>query len=211
MRKAIQNLDNVLALTITSKTVMPLITSTDKVFGNTVDVFATASLADLALLSSSLHQMWAIKYGYSMRKDPRYSPSDVFETFPRPVMIERLAVIGKTLNDERRAIMLRRARGLTDLYKLVNDPGTINADDSDVSLLREIHVELDRAVMDAYGWGDVPIEHGFHTYRQMMRWTVSPIARVEILDRLLEENHRRAAAQGEAPPPVDAEDEGDDE
>lgn len=30
----------------------------------------------------------------------------------------------------------------------------------------------------------------------MERWTVSPTARVEILDRLLEENHRRAAAQG---------------
>ena len=45
---------------------------------------------------------------------------------------------------------------------------------------------------------DVPLDHGFHTYRQMERWTVSPAARVEILDRLLEENHRRAAAQGEA-------------
>jgi hypothetical protein len=42
----------------------------------------------------------------------------------------------------------------------------------------------------------------------MRRWTVSPTARVEILDRLLEENHRRAAAQGEAPP---SEDEGDEE
>jgi len=37
----------------------------------------------------------------------------------------------------------------------------------------------------------------------MRRWTVSPTARVEILDRLLEENHRRAAAQGVAPPPAE--------
>ena len=61
--------------------------------------------------------------------------------------------------------------------------------------MRAIHVELDEAVMDAYGWSDVPLDHGFHTYRQMERWTVSPAARVEILDRLLEENHRRAAAE----------------
>lgn len=73
--------------------------------------------------------------------------------------------------------------------------------DRDVARLREIHVELDEAVMAAYGWDDVMLDHGFHTYRQMRRWTVSPTARVEILDRLLEENHRRAAAQGEAPPP----------
>ncbi len=46
----------------------------------------------------------------------------------------------------------------------------------------------------------------------MLHWTVSPAARVEILDRLLEENYRRAAAaQGEAPPPADDEIEGADE
>ena len=61
--------------------------------------------------------------------------------------------------------------------------------------MRAIHVELDEAVMAAYEWDDVPLDHGFHTYRQMVRWTVSPAARVEILDRLLAGNLRRAAAQ----------------
>ena len=48
-------------------------------------------------------------------------------------------------------------------------------------------------MLTAYGWDDVSLDHGFHTYRQMERFTVSPAARVEILDRLLGENHRRAA------------------
>ena len=103
-----------------------------------------------------------------------------------------------------------RSLGLTDLYDLVNDPETSGSADVDVARMREVHVEIDQAVMDAYGWGDMPLEHGFHTYRQMRRWTVSPAARVEILDRLLEENHHRAAVQGEAPP-IEADDEGDDE
>ena len=55
------------------------------------------------------------------------------------------------------------------------------------------------------------LDHGFHTYRQMRRWTVSPAARVEILDRLLAENLKRAEAQGEAPPPTEDEEEGDEE
>jgi hypothetical protein len=123
-----------------------------------------------------------------------------------------LAETGRTLDTERREIMLRRDLGLTKLYNLVNDPATPDAADKDVARMREIHVELDRAVMAAYGWNDVHLDHGFHTYRQMIRWTVSPAARVEILDRLLEENHRRAAAQGEAPPPpADEEEPGDDE
>lgn len=75
----------------------------------------------------------------------------------------------------------------------------------------DIHVQLDAAVMDAYGWADVDLNHGFHTYRQMERWTVCPEARVETLDLLLEENLRRAAAQREAPEPTDDDDEGDDE
>jgi hypothetical protein len=95
--------------------------------------------------------------------------------------------------------MLRRQLGLTKLYNLINDPDISDESDADVAKLRAIHVELDRAVMDAYGWNDVPLDHGFHTDRQMQRWTVSPAARVEILDRLLEENHRRAAEQGAAP------------
>lgn len=67
--------------------------------------------------------------------------------------------------------------------------------DRDVERLREIHVEIDDATLDAYGWEDVPLNHGFHTYRQMERWTVSAAARVEILDRLLLENHIRAKEQ----------------
>jgi hypothetical protein len=146
-----------------------------------------------------------------MRNDPRYAPSDVFETFPRPEPTEWLAETGETLDTERREIMLRRKLGLTKLYNLVNDPDIADSADADVARMREIHVQLDQAVMDAYGWSDVPLDHGFQTYRQMLRWTVNPAARVEILDRLLVENLRRAEAQGEAPPPADDEEDEDEE
>jgi hypothetical protein len=186
---------------------MPMRAPTGQVFSMMLVVFATDSFADQAVLSSSVHQMWAIKYGSAMRNDPRYTPSDVFVTFPRPASTDHLAAKGRTLDTERREIMLRRQLGLTKLYNLVND---LDYTDADIKQMREIHVNLDHAVMDAYGWGDVPLDHGFHTYRQMRRWSVSSAARVEILDRLLGENLKRAEAQGEAPP-ADGEDESDDE
>jgi hypothetical protein len=77
------------------------------------------------------------------------------------------------------------------LYNLVNDPSIYG--DSDVVRLREMHVEVDDAAIAAYGYEDVDLRHGFHEFRKVERWTVNPAARVEILDRLLEENHRRAA------------------
>ncbi|MCK9925123.1 hypothetical protein MXD61_25185 [Frankia sp. AgPm24] len=208
MRRAIRDLAELLVITRVSKTIMPVRIENKVIPSEAVVVFATDSLADQAVLSSGLHQMWAIKYGGGLRVDPRYSVSKVFEAFPCPASTEALSRIGRILETERKEIMLRRRLGLTDLYNLVNDPGYA---DNDINRMRQIHVELDHAVMDAYGWGDVSLNHGFHTYRQMQRWTVSPAARVEILDLLLDENLRRAAAQGDAPPPAEDEDEGDGE
>jgi type I restriction-modification system DNA methylase subunit len=204
MRKAIARLDQVLVIARVSKSVMPVRIATGTVTSEQVVVFATDSYSDQAILSSSPHQMWAIKYGSGMRKDPRYTPSDVFETFPRPESDAGLASIGELLDRERREIMLRRELGITKLYNLVNDPGLDDSSDLDIARLRQVHVQLDEAVIAAYGWVNIELAHGFHTYRQMTRWTVSPAARVEILDRLLAENLRRAAAQEKSEKPKKA-------
>lgn len=202
MRRAIRDLDEVLVIALVSKTVMPLRVPANQVFSHKLGVFSVDRWAQLGLLSSSMHTLWAIKYSSTMRTDVNYTPSDVFETFPRPQGTARLDEVGCLLDEERREIMLRRQLGLTKLYNLVNDPE--HQGDPNIDRMREIHVEVDEAVLAAYGWTEVPLNHGFHTYRQMRRWTICPQARVEILDRLLEENHRRAAAQGQAaPPPTD--------
>ena len=195
MRKAVARFDEVLAIALVSKTIMPARVCAGQVFSHLLGVFATNSYAQQAILSSSVHQYWAITYGSTLGTGTRYTPSDVFETFPRPDPTPELEAIGRTLDTERREIMLRRELGLTKLYNLVNDPGLEAGTDPDVDRMRAIHVELDAAVAAAYGWEDLDLTHGFHTYRKMTRWTVPPPTRVEILDRLLEENHRRAAAE----------------
>jgi len=203
LREAIADLSEVLVIALVSKTVMPIRVPASQVFSHALGVFATDDYGDQAVLSSSLHQLWSITYGSGMRNDPRYTPSDVFETFPRPPITEALKGVGRTLDQERRQIMSRRDLGLTRLYNLVNDPALHSAADVDVARIRAIHVELDRIVMAAFGWSDIELAHGFYSHRKMVRWTVSPSARVEILDRLLEENHGRAApasVKGKSPP-----------
>lgn len=199
LRKAISALKEVLVLTRVSKVIVPVKIKTGIVLSDALVIFASNSYADQAVLSSSMHQYWAISRGSSLETRLRYTPSDVFETFPRPQNTDALAAIGKTLDEERREIMMRRQLGLTKLYNLVNDPDISDSSDADVARLREIHRQLDETVMAAYGWSDVRLNHGFYEYRKMIRWTVCPEARIEILDRLLEENHRRAkleATQG---------------
>jgi hypothetical protein len=192
MRRAIMGLPEVLVIARVSKTVMPLRVPTGNVSSEACVVFASDSYCLEAVLSSNLHQIWAITYGSGLRNDPRYTPSDVFETFPRPAHQDRLGQAGRLLDEQRSEIMLRRDLGLTRLYNLANDPKLADSRDRDVAHIRALHVELDLSVLDAYGWSDLTLGHGFHTYRKMERWTVSPAARVEILNRLLEENHRRA-------------------
>ena len=178
-------------ITRVSKTVMPVRVRTGQVYSDSTDVFAIDDYGNQAVLSSSLHQLWAITYGSGMRNDPRYTPSDVFETFPRPTTTAALVELGQVLHSERREIMTRRDLGLTKLYNLVNSPDVPSHSDPDVGRMREIHVELDHAVIDAYGWGDIETHHGVHVFRKMQRWTVGSAARIELLDRLLEENHTR--------------------
>ena len=84
--------------------------------------------------------------------------------------------------------MLSRAWGLTKTYKRIHDP---DIHEPAIQELRDIHVAIDEAVMRAYDWGDLDLKIGHHPTKIGIRWTVSKEARFELLDRLLEENHRR--------------------
>lgn len=69
---------------------------------------------------------------------------------------------------------------------------------ADIAELRRLHVEMDQAVAAAYGWTDLDLGHGFHETKQGLRYTISPPARQEVLDRLLELNHARFAEEVKA-------------
>ncbi|MBO0350320.1 hypothetical protein J0895_14635, partial [Phormidium pseudopriestleyi FRX01] len=65
----------------------------------------------------------------------------------------------------------------------------------DIQTLRELHIQMDNAVATAYGWTDLPLNHGFHETKQGLRFTISEDARGEVLDRLLQLNHERYAEE----------------
>jgi hypothetical protein len=187
---AIEGMSHILAITLVSKVVMPVRVPTGQVFSHATAVFATEDMADLALLSSAPHYWWAITRASTMRNDLRYTPSDVFETLPRPTSTDQMRATGEALERGRHAFMLDRQLGLTKTYNLVHDPAVA---DIEVAHLRALHVEIDEAVCAAYGWDDLRLDHDHHDTRQGVRWTVSPAARLELLDRLLELNHSRYA------------------
>ena len=186
----ISGMKHVLASSLVGNVILPVRVPTNQVFAHACVVFAREDFASLAMLSSSVHQTWTIRYASTMRTDIRYAPSDVFLTLPLPVDTPLLHTLGERLDGERRKVMIGRALGLTKLYNQIHNPAV---DDRAILLLREIHEQIDRAVLSAYGWDDLDPEVGHHPTKIGIRWTVSPSARFELLDRLLVENHRRAA------------------
>jgi len=195
MRKAIAGLDRAIVIARISKTVMPVMIPTGQVMNEKTVVFASDDSGMLATLSSAHHYWWAISYSSTMKADLNYSPSDVFETFPRPEITSEMQELGSQLDTFRRDLMLARQAGLTATYNLVHHQGCT---DADIAGLRKIHQGIDEAVVRAYGWDDLLVaglDHGFHETRQGLRYTIGATVRREILERLLELNHERHATE----------------
>lgn len=193
----LHTVSRVVAICLTSKPVMPSLVSSGQIFAHTTGVFAFDDPGHLGVLCSSLHYWWVIRYASTLETRIRYTPSDVFETFPQPQpqsgpAWEAIAAAGEALHEFRADAMIRTDLGLTKTYNRVHDP---DEHDPDVVRLRELHVELDHAVRDAYGWSDLPLDHHHWETPQGMRFTVSPDAKNELLDRLLELNHERYATE----------------
>ena len=88
--------------------------------------------------------------------------------------------------------MSTRQEGLTKTYNRFHDSDETAAD---IQNLRDLHVEMDNAVAAAYGWDDLDLGHGFHETKQGTRFTISELARREVLARLLKLNHERYAEE----------------
>ncbi|EDX87151.1 hypothetical protein S7335_4858 [Synechococcus sp. PCC 7335] len=159
------------------------------VYNEKVVVFVDCSFT---IMQSNIHEAWARRYSSSLRKDMQYTPSDCFETFPFPIQPNTLETIGETYYTHRQSTMLTHNEGLTKTYNRFHNP-----DDTTPAIvkLRDLHTQMDTAVAAAYGWQDLPLDHGFHETKQGLRYTISEAARREVLDRLLALNHERYAEE----------------
>lgn len=123
----------------------------------------------LAILSSHVHVCWSLAAGGTLEDRPRYNKTRCFEPFPfaglNGEIHSRLAAIGERLDAHRKRQQslhpdltmtgmynvlekLRAGEALTASDKTTHEKGLL-------SVLKQIHDELDVAVLDAYGWSDL--------------------------------------------------------
>lgn len=122
----------------------------------------------LGVLSGRIHVIWALSAGgrLGVGNDPRYTKARCFDPFPFPCDNEphrsRIARSAEQLDAHRKArqsehpsltltgmynvlAKLRSGEPLTDKERVIHEQGL-------VSVLKQIHDDLDAAVFDAYGW-----------------------------------------------------------
>lgn len=125
----------------------------------------------LGVLSSRLHITWSLAAGsrLGVGNDPVYVKTTCFEPFPFPQALhdqqQRIGHIAEQIDNHRKRqqaehgsltltgmynVMekLRSGDTLSDKEKAIHEQGL-------VSVLRELHDQLDRAVFEAYGWADL--------------------------------------------------------
>jgi len=120
----------------------------------------------LGVLSSHAHVTWAVAAGSTLEDRPVYVKTTCFEKFPFPDDSEsqraRIRQLGEQLDAHRkRQQQLHPDLTITDMYNVLeklcsveplNDREHVIHEDGLISVLRQIHDELDAAVFDAYGW-----------------------------------------------------------
>jgi hypothetical protein len=159
LQLATSNLERVLVHAFTSQYVAFAFVSRDVIVSGPHNVFAFESHHPFCILQSRAHEIWVRFFASSLEDRIRYARTDCFETFPFPPDWETnpaLEVAGREYYEYRAALMVRNDEGLTKTYNRFHDPEETEKNSPDIHQLRTLHAAMDRAVLAAYGWTDIP-------------------------------------------------------
>jgi hypothetical protein len=201
----------VLALTCVSKHISVAFAPSGTIIADSMLLLLLHEDGDFAVIQSRIHEVWARLIGSSMKDDLRYT-TPCFDTFPRPVALERAAIneTGRQYYEFRAQLMKKNEEGLTATNNRFHDPTERN---TEIVRLRELHDAMDRAVLAAYGppFSELTVppceflldyqdeddeeETGKRQKKKPWRYRWPDAFRDEVLALLLELNKERADAE----------------
>jgi hypothetical protein len=153
---ALENLPEAFACSLVSTHLAWKLIPTNVVFAHKICVVASKSRALFASLQSQNHEVWTRFASSTLGDALNYSPTDCFQTFPFPPDWDSNSALesaGREYYEHRAALMVRNDEGLTKTYNRFHDPEERSPE---IQQLRALHAAMDRAVLDAYGWPDIP-------------------------------------------------------
>ena len=176
VRRAITGLQRYIVTVVTSKHRTFQFLDKSILPDQTLVVFGLDDAFYLGVLSSKWHDIWALVQGGTLEDRPRYNKSRCFDTYPFPTestgltpeLRQTIATLAEQIDTHRKQVLtqatatkdltltalynvvqaLREGRPLSIKEKSIHQQGL-------VSILKELHDELDTAVLKAYGWSDL--------------------------------------------------------
>lgn len=193
--QSIAGLDRCLVSLFTTKHLTFSFQPTGRVFANSLWVYPMDTFTPFAVLQSRVHEVWARRLSSSLEDRLRYTATDCFETFPFPAsdpstVVDSLEIIGEDLYETRAKLMIDTDQGLTKTYNALKDPDNV---EPRIVELRSLHEDMDRAVLDAYGWSDIEVPP-FCPKTDADRAALQEFED-EVIDRLYVLNAERAAEE----------------
>lgn len=149
MRASLRPLTRYAAIAVTSKRLSISWMERGTLASNLVNAVAIDDDYSMGVLLSKTHDAWAWHRASTFKRDLRYTPTSVFETFPwpdpvTPAQREAVAELSRAVVGRRQEICKAENFGLTKLYNLVDDGAYAD--------LKKLHRQLDEAVAACYGW-----------------------------------------------------------
>jgi hypothetical protein len=169
LRKALAGLPRYIGTTETAKHRVFQFIDGSVLADHMVVCIALADAWQLGVLSSRVHVTWALAAGGTLEDRPRYNKTRCFDPFPFPAATPEQQARIRALAEELDAHRKRQQAAhpeltLTGMYNVLEKLRTgepLTAKDKTiheqglVSVLKQLHDELDAAVLDAYGWSDL--------------------------------------------------------
>jgi hypothetical protein len=164
-RRAIDGLKRIVATSLTAKHRTFAFFPANAICDSTTVMFAFDDAYFLGLLSSRNHIVWTLANGGTLEDRPRYNKARCFETFPFPegTAAQQTCIrgLGESLDAHRKRQQAQHSGlTLTDMYNVLEKlrAGTaltakeqVTHEEGLVSVLRQLHDDLDAAVAAAYG------------------------------------------------------------
>ena len=153
------SLPRFLATTVYTKHLAFSFQTAARCYNSKILLIAVAGYTGFGVLQSRIHETWARHASSTLGDTLNYAVSDALYTFafPEREPDARLAAVSKPaqeLYDSRSTFMQTFGLGLTETYNALKDPAN---DDPRIVELRRLHEQVDRTVLDAYGWPDIPV------------------------------------------------------
>ena len=139
-----ETLSHVIAQPFTAKYIFPTFVPARSVFAHPLVIIVRPTFGIYGCLQSSIHEKWVWQHCSTSLDLLRYTASTVLSTFPFPLVINDLDEISKQYYEFRQSLIEKYQIGLTKIYNKFHDANDVS---TDTNTLRELHRQLDSAVI----------------------------------------------------------------